>query len=135
MSEEEKKEHVAFVVSINRAIEKYGLDGIFYWDTEEGLRYVLDYFERLERQEWGDDYNDLPYMFLCCWSMKNDLVDYGCTLRCCWLTEEGKEFLELLRKFFKKPCKLYWDDSARAANPKDEIMVAIENELFGKEEG
>lgn len=134
MSEEEKKDHIAFVIALNRSMDKYGLDGFSYWGEDVGLRYILDYFERLERQDWGNDYEDLPYMFLCCWAENHHLVEYGSTLRCCWLTQEGKDLLELLRRFFKTPCKLSWDDTERTTEPLDEIMVAVEDELFCKKE-
>jgi len=56
------------------------------------MAYVGDYLQSVENDKFGS-YEDMPYMFLAYWADHNGYTEHGTTVRCCWLTDKGKELL------------------------------------------
>lgn len=54
--------------------------------------YIRDLLVKLNNNEWGS-YNDLPYMFFVYWANNNGFAEHGTSVRCSWLTKNGKELL------------------------------------------
>ena len=59
-------------------------------DSAEIDAAMLDYLRRIDRNDYGD-YEDIAYMLLAYLADARGWADHGTTIRCAWLTEDGKE--------------------------------------------
>jgi len=62
-------------------------------NPEEVMVYVKEMLEKLDNKQWGN-YDDMPYMFFVEWADHNEFTEHGCTVRCSWLSDKGKELLK-----------------------------------------
>jgi len=78
-------------------------------NPEEQAMYVRDMLSKhVETQQcWGNtSYEDQPVMFFLQWAEGRDLSEHGCTIRCSWLTEKGKDVLSALIDIYGPACEV-----------------------------
>jgi hypothetical protein len=63
-------------------------DGVMGW--------ICDILTKIEKEEFPV-YEDLPVMFFLYWADHKEFVEHGSSIRCCWLTDKGKELLSDIR--------------------------------------
>ena len=63
-------------------------------DSSSIGRYVRDMFAKhVGRNGEGTEYDDLAAMFFLSWADREGYIEHGCTIRCSWLTDKGKELV------------------------------------------
>lgn len=67
-------------------------------DPDATMAYIGTMLEKIKNETFGS-YTDMAYMFFVYWASHNYFTEHGTTVRCGWLTDKGKDALELINKY------------------------------------
>ena len=85
-------------------IEILGLCGC--GNPDDIMEYIYSMLKRLEPDKDGNalygEYEDMPYMFFIYWANEKGFAEHGNTVRCSWLTKNGKELIRDIEVIINK---------------------------------
>ena len=62
-------------------------------NPDEVMVYVKEMLDKLDNEQ-HENYDNIPYMFFVYWANDKGFAEHGCTVRCSWLSDKGKELLK-----------------------------------------